>query len=221
MSNRHKIRELALQALYQIETRGEEDSEAVQASVNAGPADSQAKKAAWELATTAWVQRHKADDLSGEIAPAWPPHRQPLVDRSIIRLAYYELAVLGTPAAVIINESIELAKTFGSERSPSFINGVLDKMARRIERTESDDATETQPGTEAGAPLSIEAGAPIDPEKAADPWLADALGNSRTGEADQQESATPVSPAEPSQIIEPAASPNEPAPDSPAKPITE
>ena len=52
------------------------------------------------------------------------------VDRNILRLASYELAHTETPPAVIINEAVELARRFGSDRSPAFVNGIIDAVAR-------------------------------------------------------------------------------------------
>ena len=162
---RHQARELALQALYQFDARGDEADELIEQSMADAPHKPSTKEAALKLARGAWAVRDRADALSRELAPAWPPHRQPPVDRSILRLAYYEMAGAGTPAAVAINEAVELAKAYGSERSPKFINGVLDKMAKRIaehaasgvaKREERDDAPDT-----------------------GDPFLDDALKNAR------------------------------------------
>ncbi len=59
-------------------------------------------------------------------------NRQPPVDRAILRLAYHELTSGHAPPKVVINEAVELAKKFGAEQSPAFINGVLDKLARQL-----------------------------------------------------------------------------------------
>ncbi len=133
MSNpRRQIRELALQALYQYELRGEVDAEQIALSVQDAPQPPELRQRALEIAKLAWATRDGADAMATELAPDWPTHRQPVVDRSILRLGYYEIASGLTPPAVAINEAIELAKTFGGERSPAFVNGVLDKMAQRL-----------------------------------------------------------------------------------------
>ena len=72
-------------------------------------------------AIDAWVER---------LAPQWPPRRQPGVDRSILRLAVWELTSTDTPPKVVIDEAIELAKTFSTENSPAFVNGVLDAVLK-------------------------------------------------------------------------------------------
>ena len=66
------------------------------------------------------------DSAIGKFAPAWPLSQIATVDRNILRLAIYELRfTIDTPPGAVINEAIELAKTYGSETSPRFINGVL------------------------------------------------------------------------------------------------
>jgi transcription antitermination protein NusB len=132
MSSRREIRELALQALYQYEVRGEVDIEAIERSILDAPQAEAAKRQALEMAGKAWAMHEQADALGSELSPDWPTHRQPLVDRSILRLGFYEIASGLTPTAVAINEAVELAKAYGSQRSPPFINGVLDKMSRHL-----------------------------------------------------------------------------------------
>ena len=78
-----------------------------------------------------WVDgllAHQAemDTLISRFAPAWPVEQLAVVDRNVLRLALYELRYeRDTPAKVVINEAVELAKTYGSETSPRFVNGVL------------------------------------------------------------------------------------------------
>lgn len=161
MSSRRQVRELALQMLYQLDARGEADLEQISRTVQDAPFDRQVRKDAAELAEQAWARRSAADELASEFAPEWPTHRQPIVDRNLIRLAYHEMASGRAPNAVAINEAVELAKLYSSERSPSFINGVLDRIARKLREK---PAT----GGEAAEPASGDK--PPD-----DPWLADAM----------------------------------------------
>lgn len=130
---------MAMQALYQFDVASDEDLELVKASlVDAGEGPESCADA-MALATAAWSDHADADRLSADLAPGWPVHRQPPVDRAILRLAYHEMAAGRAPFKVVINEAVELAKKFSSDRSPSFINGVLDKMARRLGRKEEPD----------------------------------------------------------------------------------
>jgi len=170
MSSRREIRELALQALYQYDARGEADLSQIERSVLDAPGPEAVKRQALEVARGAWSTHADADALTSEFSPEWPTHRQPPVDRSILRLGYYEIAHGLAPAAVIINEAVELAKAYGSERSPAFINGVLDKIAKRLH--------ETGGGAVAGAGGEPEAQRP-EGKPPEDPWLRDAMNDSR------------------------------------------
>ena len=150
MGTRHHIRQIALQALYQFDARGEVDRAEIERSVKDAPsADDRMKTTAMEMAEHAWACHDQADSLAAGLAPDWPTHRQPPVDRSILRLAYYEIASGLTPVAVAINEAVELAKAFGSDRSPAFINGVLDKMAKQIRAAPPADLPKPTPTADA------------------------------------------------------------------------
>lgn len=81
-----------------------------------------------ELATLAWEFRDEADDAIRPFVADWPTHRQPALDRNILRLAFYEFVHGGVPAKVAIVEAVELAKEFCGENSPRFLNGVLDRV---------------------------------------------------------------------------------------------
>jgi N utilization substance protein B len=78
------------------------------------------------LARAAWDHRRALDRLITQAAPNWPVHQIPPVNRNILRLALAELLFdRETPPKAVINEAVELAKTFGSETAPRFVNGVL------------------------------------------------------------------------------------------------
>ena len=138
MSTRRHIRELALQALYQLDARGDEDIAEVERSVMDDSDDQEAKGQAWELAWAAWTDRQQTDRLLGELARDWPVDRQAPVDRSILRLAYHEMLAATAPDAVVINEAVELAKTFSTERSGAFINGLLDQMRKQLRQDQAE-----------------------------------------------------------------------------------
>lgn len=99
------------------------------------------------------VESHIAaiDKEIAATAENWSVHRMPIVDRSILRLAVYEMLFVGeVPTSVCINEAIELAKDFGGEdESPRFVNGVLGRIARRLEGSD-------EPSGEDGAADSAE-----------------------------------------------------------------
>ncbi len=85
----------------------------------------------------------KMDQVIAEYAPEWPFEQIAAIDRNILRIATWEFAVSSiTPLKVAINEAVELAKTFGSESTPRFINGVLGSLADR----EKDIRNQLKPG---------------------------------------------------------------------------
>ncbi len=132
VSKRSDIRRLAMQALYQIDMRGESDLAAIREVVHEDVNDPGLAEEVFALATGAWKTRREADAKATQLAPDWPTHRQPPVDRAILRLAWFEMSTGHAPIKVAINEAVELAKDFCAENSPSFINGVLDKMAKDV-----------------------------------------------------------------------------------------
>ncbi len=130
-----------MQALYQIDMRGEGDLASIREAVHEDVSDPGLAEEVFALASAAWGSRQEADAKATALAPDWPTHRQPPVDRAILRLAYHEMISGHAPIKVAINEAVELAKSFCAENSPSFINGVLDKMAREIKPENHDGTT--------------------------------------------------------------------------------
>jgi len=133
MGRRTKARECAFQLLYQSELTGEQMPRVIRAfwEVRSGTAAMRAM--AERLATGA---RSRVAELDAAIAAAasnWRLDRIAPVDRTILRLGAYELMEESeTPAAVVLDEAIELAKRFGEQDSPSFVNGVLDAIRKRV-----------------------------------------------------------------------------------------
>lgn len=79
---------------------------------------------------------HELDKIITEFAPSWPVPHMSVIDRNLLRMAIYEITMgSDTPPKVAINEAVELAKVFGSESSPRFVNGVLGSvMARSLSK---------------------------------------------------------------------------------------
>jgi N utilization substance protein B len=148
MSNKRKIRELALQLLFLWDTHGERDEEMTRQAVRDGTDEISQRTRATELAGAAWEHRQIADAWIERLAPQWPPRRQPVVDRNLIRLAVWELTGTQTPPKVVLDEAIELAKEYSTEQSPAFINGVLDAVLRERDAL----IANPRPVTEAGGP---------------------------------------------------------------------
>ena len=78
------------------------------------------------------AQTTELDELVGQHARNWRVSRMAAVDRNVLRLAAYELRDTETPVAVVIDEAVDLARRFGSDTSPSFVNGILDAVAREV-----------------------------------------------------------------------------------------
>jgi transcription antitermination protein NusB len=130
-SSRRKVRELAMQVLFLWDTHGEGDIvQAAQVAEDDSEVTDEMRRDALRLAKDAWGARESSDAWIARLAPQWPPRRQPGVDRSILRLAVHELTGGQTPPKVVIDEAIELAKSFSTEQSPAFVNGVLDSVLK-------------------------------------------------------------------------------------------
>jgi N utilization substance protein B len=137
--SRHRGREAALQMLYQWEvgrTSIDDVSRTFWSSGTAGePPSEQVRAFAATLAHGVAAQTAQIDPLIAEAAEHWRLERMNVMDRLILRLAVYELLHEGdTPAKVVINEALELARGFSAEESTRFINGVLDAIRRTLGR---------------------------------------------------------------------------------------
>jgi len=127
------IRRAGFAVLYQLDARDGQDLEDIRAYVEELEGMGQAaQKKVLLLATNAWNKRDQADAVTSELAPDWPAHRQAAVDRAILRLAHYEMTQSDTPPKVVVNEAVDLAKAFSTEKSPAFINALLDKVLKRV-----------------------------------------------------------------------------------------
>ncbi len=85
-----------------------------------------------ELVTGVVARLPELDALVSLHARNWRVSRMAVVDRNVLRLGAHELRDTQTPVAVVIDEAVDLARRFGSDRSPSFVNGVLDAIAKEV-----------------------------------------------------------------------------------------
>jgi N utilization substance protein B len=145
MSTARDLRRCALQALYQFDAGRDDAPEDVRASLEQSSGGEKTHEQGFELARAAWAVRDEADKAMSELTPDWPTYRQPVIDRSILRMAYYELKAQTAPPKVVINEAVELAKEFSTEKSPLFINGVLDKYYKSMSGAPAADDDEAEP----------------------------------------------------------------------------
>ena len=130
MGTRRKGRELALQALYQIEITGDASAVAVDLFLSHFEGSAQAKEFARRLVSGVVSQRPAIDRLIEQCAENWKLMRMAKVDLLILCIAAYELVFCpDIPLNVSLDEAIEIGKRFGTDDSASFINGVLDQLA--------------------------------------------------------------------------------------------
>jgi transcription antitermination protein NusB len=128
--NKRKIRELAMQILFLWDTQNNSDAGMARQVTADATEDVDLREKALEMAASAWEHRATADRWVERVAPQWPPHRQPAVDRNVLRMAVWEMVNTATPPKVVIDEAIELAKHFSTEQSASFVNGVMDAILK-------------------------------------------------------------------------------------------
>jgi N utilization substance protein B len=127
---RRKARIIALQALYEFDCAGHDPASSVSRLIGERPFPEDAASFALELVNGVLDNREELDAQIRRFAPSFPVEQLSLVDRTVLRIAIYEMMIGGrVPVKVAINEAVELAKTFGSESSSKFINGVLGSVS--------------------------------------------------------------------------------------------
>jgi transcription antitermination factor NusB len=135
---RTKARELAMQALYQLDVQGPELLGRLLADFFLlTESDERTRNLAWEWTQGAWAHLEQCDELIAASTIRWQFSRLSPVDRSTLRLAVYQLVYCrDIPPKVVINEAIEMAKKFSTEKSGPFVNGVLDAILRTLRADE-------------------------------------------------------------------------------------
>ena len=122
-----------MQVLYQLDVQGADLLERLDDFFNDAGEEDSVRKLAIEWIDGAWENLTCCDELISSAAIKWELSRLSLVDKSILRLADYELKFRSDiPPKVTINEAIELAKKFSSAQSPGFVNGVLDAIMNKL-----------------------------------------------------------------------------------------
>jgi N utilization substance protein B len=138
MHKRRKAREIALQVLYGLDTQGGELSDAIALfwanfDNTFEEMSEDVKKFSDEIIEGAWKNRGEIDKLISGNSENWTIGRMSRVDKSILRMAVYELLFRpDIPPKVTLNEAIDLGKIYGSENSGSFINGILDALYEKL-----------------------------------------------------------------------------------------
>lgn len=132
---RRKARALALQALYEVDSTGHQVEGVLTHLLAKGELSEENAVFARELVNGVIHNRERIDQNIKNFAPAWPIDQIPIVDRNILRLAIFEILLDSrVPVSVVISEAVELAKTFGSDNSSKFVNGVLGSISTLAHR---------------------------------------------------------------------------------------
>ena len=135
-------------ALFQLDARDGVDLELIRSSLDdtdsllseglsfADPSSELSERdrdQAFRLASGAYSNLEAADEELNSLSSEWAVHRMPAMDRAILRLAHYEMTMVpGSQPKASVNEAIELAKQFSTADSPGFVNGLLDKVLKRV-----------------------------------------------------------------------------------------
>ena len=163
MANRHLARSVAMQSLFQWDFNGRKDEEiekVLEANLKEFAPGLDDRQFVKELVEGVLKNRDRIDSIIEKAAPEWPLEQVAMVDRNVLRIGLYEL-LFGSrkevPPKVAINEAIELAKTFGSESSGRFVNGVLGTVYREIGEPGRDETSKKKATLEDLENLPVEA----------------------------------------------------------------
>jgi N utilization substance protein B len=140
MGLKRQARECALQILYPLEmSAGFALEDAIARFFENFDAEPRAQELATAIVRGVDTQRARIDEVIQQASPRWKIERMALVDKNVLRLCVHELMFdQETPARVVIDEGVEIAKRFGAEESARFVNGVLDAAARALGRLPAD-----------------------------------------------------------------------------------
>ena len=129
MGKRRAARELALKFLYQTEFNSNSPDSELNSFCDRANVSEEVQNFTQALIRNILFHKKEVDELLQKISANWAPDRMAVIDKNILRLGICELLFdPTTPPKVVINEAVEIAKKFGTEESPDFINGILDKV---------------------------------------------------------------------------------------------
>jgi len=133
MKPRTKARSVALQALYELDITKHSPGQVWEQRVYDSQLDVNLAEFAREIILGVLPLTTLLDQFIAEHASEWPLDQVAIIDRNILRIALWEIAIYeSTPIKVAINEAVELAKIYGSDSTPRFVNGVLGSLASRF-----------------------------------------------------------------------------------------
>jgi N utilization substance protein B len=130
MKPRTRARSLALQVLYEVDITNHPPVDVYQSRLEDTPLTDDLAEFARQIIFGVLPNTQELDNLIAKYAPEWPLDQIAAIDRNILRMAFWEFAIFrDTPVKVAINEAVELAKQYGSDSAPRFVNGVLGSLA--------------------------------------------------------------------------------------------
>ena len=133
MDRRTLARELAMQAIYQLDVQGDELLNTIDKFFRLNTNDDLVMQLAKQWTKGTWQNLTICDEVIKTAAIKWQLARLSQVDRSILRLSVYQLKFCpDIPPKAVINEAIEMAKKYSTESAPAFVNGVLDSVAKQF-----------------------------------------------------------------------------------------
>jgi transcription antitermination protein NusB len=139
MRTRRRARRLTLEVLYEYDIAEHPAMAVLSRRLAEQPFERAGTEFAIKLTQGVVDYQEQMDGIISRYAPEWPLDQMAVIDRNILRMAIYEFLVDGeTPVKVAINEAVELAKTYGSDSAPRFINGVLGTLADEAEKLRAD-----------------------------------------------------------------------------------
>ncbi len=136
IEQRQTARELALQSLFEIDIADHPADDVIyERLAESDPGEAGVQFLCWLVAGVI-TNKASLDQMIARYAPDWPIDQLAIIDRNILRMSIYELGAhnTNTPPKVVINEAVELAKEFGSDSSPRFVNGVLGAALQDAQR---------------------------------------------------------------------------------------
>ncbi len=131
-----------MQALYQLDIQGPDVLDSLNLFFREANTDELVCRLASDWTKGAWENSKQCDEFISDATIKWQITRLSLVDKSILRLSVYQLKFCtDIPPKVVINEAIELAKKYSTDKSPAFVNGVLDAVLKKITSCEPNQVT--------------------------------------------------------------------------------
>jgi len=134
-SLRHRARIVALQTLYELEFAANSERSILARNLKEKELPEQVADFAGTLVSGVVAHKQSLDDTIGRFATAFPVEQLAAMDRNILRLALFEITIsMEVPPKVAVNEAVELAKEFGADTAPKFINGVLGSVITEMKK---------------------------------------------------------------------------------------